>query len=371
MATGPQPGVRRHNAVRMTLQNSGEGGSGASGPPQVAQGAKGAAARGAAEPAATGGASNAAAPNVNRRVTDEDRSRPRRDRSSDLLRSLIEDFSLRDAGGASPPQHTWVSSSGSSSSRIDLFLLSPGLGVPAYSIQAVHFSDHHMVTVSLTWKKSITVGKGLWRMNISHLRDPQVRLSFSRRYLEWVSLKHLFDSPVEWWEIVKERVRGYFRAVGRRKAKERRAVFVQHNAALQRLSLLQSRGLDVSSEIARTRQSLTTLYREEREKFTFRSKLQGLEEDEKCTRFFFRRARSKTNNILSLYNNRGVVVSEEAEVREVAREFYGGLYSESPSDGALMDTFLGGLDRRLGDERMDSGVEHRGAHPGRALPQPT
>ncbi|XP_035256867.1 uncharacterized protein LOC118218368 [Anguilla anguilla] len=154
MATGAQPGVRRHNAVRMTLQNSGEGGSDASGPPQVAQGAKGAAVRGAAEPAATGGASNAAAPNVNRRVTDEDRSRPRRDRSSDLLRSLIEDFSLRDAGGASPPQHTWVSSSGSSSSRIDLFLLSPGLGVPAYSIQAVHFSDHHMVTVSTKTRSS-------------------------------------------------------------------------------------------------------------------------------------------------------------------------------------------------------------------------
>ncbi|XP_035256868.1 uncharacterized protein LOC118218369 [Anguilla anguilla] len=98
MATGAQPGVRRHNAVRMTLQNSGEGGSGASGPPQVAQGAKGAAARGAAEPAATGGASNAAAPNVNRRVT--------------------------------------------------------GLGVPAYSIQAVHFSDHHMVTVSTKTRSS-------------------------------------------------------------------------------------------------------------------------------------------------------------------------------------------------------------------------
>ena len=74
-----------------------------------------------------------------------------------------------------------------------------------YSIRAVHFSDHHMVTVSLVWEKPLTVGKGIWRMNISHLRDPQVRLSFSRRYLEWVILKQLFDSPVERWEMVKER----------------------------------------------------------------------------------------------------------------------------------------------------------------------
>ena len=49
-----------------------------------------------------------------------------------------------------------------------------------------------------------------------------------------------------------------------------------------------------------------------------------------------------------------MVVPEEAEVREVAREFYGGLYSERPSNGALMDTFLDCLDRCLGDRQMES-----------------
>ena len=36
-------------------------------------------------------------------LRDEDRSKPRRDRSGTLLRSPIEDFSICDAGGASPP----------------------------------------------------------------------------------------------------------------------------------------------------------------------------------------------------------------------------------------------------------------------------
>ncbi|XP_035288230.1 uncharacterized protein LOC118235201 isoform X2 [Anguilla anguilla] len=109
-------------------------------------------------------------------LRDEDRSKPRKDRSSDELRSILGDFFLHDAGGASPPQHTWMSSSGASSSRIDMFLLTPGLGVHAYSIQAVHFSDHHMVTVSLVWEKPITAGRGLWKMNTSHLQDPQLLL---------------------------------------------------------------------------------------------------------------------------------------------------------------------------------------------------
>ena len=43
-------------------------------------------------------------------LRDDDHNKPRWDRSGTLLRSLIEDFSLCDAGGASPPQHTYVSS---------------------------------------------------------------------------------------------------------------------------------------------------------------------------------------------------------------------------------------------------------------------
>ncbi|KAJ8362730.1 hypothetical protein SKAU_G00115610 [Synaphobranchus kaupii] len=66
------------------------------------------------------------------------------------------------------------------------FKLYRGLRVHAFSIRAVHYSDHHMVTVSLVWEKAITIGRGLWRMNTSHLQDPKVCLSFSRRYLEWL-----------------------------------------------------------------------------------------------------------------------------------------------------------------------------------------
>ncbi|KAJ8383512.1 hypothetical protein AAFF_G00220290 [Aldrovandia affinis] len=130
-------------------------------------------------------------------LRNKDRHRLRRDQSSRELRSIIEDVSLHDAGGASPPPN-WVSSSGVSFSRIDMFLLSPDLRVRFYSIRAVHFSDHHRVTMSLDWEKTITVGRGPWRMNTIHLQDPKVRLSFSRRYLDWVTLKHLFDSPIEW-----------------------------------------------------------------------------------------------------------------------------------------------------------------------------
>jgi len=278
-------------------------------------------------------------------LRDEDRSKPRKDRSTTALQDIINDFSLVDVGGTSPPTHTWVRSSGSASSRIDMFLLSPGLGVCAFKTQATHFSDHRMLTVTLRWEGPVRPTRGPWRMNTSVLQDPSTSHSFSRRYLEWRTLKELFTSPIEWWEMVKSRVKGFFGGVGRRKAREQRARFHHHNEALQRLSLLQLRGFDVTRELSETKEHLATLYREEQERKTFRDKLQGLEEEEKCTRHFFRRARSKQQGILSLYNTSGQTVTDSDDIREVTAEFYGRLFDIKPADGALAETFLDGLDQ--------------------------
>ena len=61
MAVAAQPGIRRHNAVRLTLQNYGVGGSSDKVGPPVGQGAGDAAVRGATVPAPTGGGTNTAA----------------------------------------------------------------------------------------------------------------------------------------------------------------------------------------------------------------------------------------------------------------------------------------------------------------------
>ncbi|KAJ7993924.1 hypothetical protein DPEC_G00259730 [Dallia pectoralis] len=130
-------------------------------------------------------------------LRDEDRSKPRRDRSSKELQAIIDDFSLTDVGGSTPPTPTWVSSSGASYSRIYMFLLSPGLRMRSLTSEAAHFSDHRMVTVTLDWEGLVNIGSGSWRMNTSVLEDQTIRLSFSRRYLEWRTLKELYDSPIE------------------------------------------------------------------------------------------------------------------------------------------------------------------------------
>ncbi|KAJ8015985.1 hypothetical protein DPEC_G00002400 [Dallia pectoralis] len=198
-------------------------------------------------------------------LRDENRSKPSRDRSSKELQAIIDDFSLTDVGGSTPP-----------------------------------------------------------------------------------------NTNMEWWEIVKDRVKGYLGCVGRRKAREKRASFNHHNKALQRLSLFQLEGFEVARELSKTKEHLATLYREEQKKSQYRSKLQGLEEDEKCTRYFFRKARSRQKPILSLYNSQGDSVKNSADILRAAGDFYGRLYDTKPADGDLATAFLEGLNRVIeGGESED------------------
>ncbi|KAJ7985704.1 hypothetical protein DPEC_G00343210 [Dallia pectoralis] len=154
--------------------------------------------------------------------------------------------------------------------------------------------------------------------------------------------------------MVKDRVKGYFGGVGRRKAREKRASFNHHNKALLRHSLLQLEGFEVARELSETKEHLATLYREEQKKSQYRSKLQGLEEDEKCTRYFFRKARSRQKPILSLYNSQGDSVKNSADILRAAGDFYGRLYDTKPADGDLATAFLEGLNRVIkGGESED------------------
>lgn len=87
---------------------------------------------------------------VNCALWDMDRSKPKRDHSSsDELQSIIKEIPLHDAGCAAHPQR-------SSECFTITFGYVPALPRPEGTglfHQGVHFSDHHMVAVSLVSEK--------------------------------------------------------------------------------------------------------------------------------------------------------------------------------------------------------------------------
>ncbi|XP_066564894.1 uncharacterized protein LOC136753021 [Amia ocellicauda] len=238
-------------------------------------------------------------------LRDVDQSKPRNDRSSRDLAAFVEDIELCDAGRDLVPFFTWVSSSGSSFSRIDLVLLSKPLERTAMSSEAVFFSDHRLLTTEVLIPSTRESGPGIWKLNTSLLEDPSVIKTFSRRLEEWRTLRDIFDSTIEWWEMVKKRTKCYFIQLGKRKAREGGARYSHLNARLQRLSLLQLRGFDPAEEVARVKLSLAALYREEQEKIKVLSRVRIMEDDEKCSHFFFKKTKERRPAMSSMIDSSG------------------------------------------------------------------
>ncbi|XP_066554865.1 uncharacterized protein LOC136744565 [Amia ocellicauda] len=280
-------------------------------------------------------------------LRDVDRSKPRNDRSSRDLAAFVEDFELCDAGRDLVPLFTWVSSSGSSFSRIDVM-----------SSEAVFFSDHRLLTTEVLIPSTRESGPGVWKLNTSLLDDPRVIKTFSRRLEEWRTLKDLFDSRIEWWEMVKKRTKGYFIQLGKRKARERQARYSHLNAHLQRLSLLQLRGFDLAEEVARVKLSLSALYREEQEKIKVLSRVCIMEDDDKCSRFFFKKTKERRPAMSSMIDSSGQEVEGREAVETVMRDFYRELYDQKVVDQNLIHHFLSLLEsRNEGDEGTRSWEE--------------
>ncbi|XP_035256866.1 zinc finger CCHC domain-containing protein 3-like [Anguilla anguilla] len=444
MATGAQPGVRRHNAVRMTLQNSGEGGSDASGPPQVAQGAKGAAVRGAAEPAATGGASNAAAPNVNRRVTGMTRlefSRAVLQRAMGFvpgdLNCLVKvpgnadifEISFRSANIL---ERFWnLYREGKGKAPLSVFDVEPLSDIENKVVTVQFYNEAVQDHDVSTWLSRY----GLVRSEARRVLDEDGVWTGARKWL--VQLKPDPSAPGGVCHIPSSITLGRHRGVvfyyGMPKLC-RNCGELGHLAAACTVVKCKTCGGEHETRACRDPKPCNLcgarghLFRDCPLSYANRARntappppsaappsapppppptpmprtrpptptpsqpgsptphaqtpaqdptpciptagtpnstvspaldptnpvtVTVKEEPDSDTPIVVLESDSSTSES-DTTTPLGVVVAEEAEVREVAREFYGGLYSESPSDGALMDTFLGGLDRRLGDELMDS-----------------
>ncbi|XP_057695280.1 uncharacterized protein LOC130917667 isoform X2 [Corythoichthys intestinalis] len=64
-------------------------------------------------------------------------------------------------------------------------------------------SDHLLLSCTLSLNSEVTMGKGLWKLHCSLLKDEVVVDQYREQYRDWQTLQDLFDSRARWWEMVK------------------------------------------------------------------------------------------------------------------------------------------------------------------------
>lgn len=279
------------------------------------------------------------------------------DESSRVLKGLLKDTSLVDTGlmlKRGRADYTWFNASGSSFARLDYLFTSRAVKPLTFVLTPVFFSDHKRLDLTVELPGVQPKGPGKWKLNCSLLDDVTVTSSFTNRYREWQSLKVCFSTLGEWWDMVKHRARGFFMAVGRRVAGEKKKRIVGLQRRLQNLVHLQDMGFPVQEDVQLVKDVLQEAYEAEEKKVVFQSRLRHLDENETCSRYFFKKLGKKKERMSAIKDAVGNVVTDQVRLRATVRDFYQALYEEQEVDVDVGDGFLHYLDKPLTDTQLQA-----------------
>ena len=253
------------------------------------------------------------------------------DKTSLLLQRIVRDFKLVDCFRSMHPGeegYTWVSDDSSKASRIDYFFTRDCALIDA-RLSPVFFSDHFLLSCTLSLPIGATTGRGLWKLNRSLLEDQALVGQYRERYREWQTLQDLYETRAQWWEMVKGRTRTFFRQAGKNKKKKEQRRMMGLQKRLHRYYILNQQGMDFNKEIREVKKEMSILAEIKSKGVILRSREREIEEGEKCTRYFFKNIISNPSLISELKADNGNIVSNIEEKIKVIEKFYEELYTEN------------------------------------------
>ncbi len=212
------------------------------------------------------------------------------DSSSIDLMNIIKDYKLKyifRVQNPNIPGFTW--SNGSSFSRIDFVFSSPTTEVVESSLRPVFFSDHFKVDCLVKINGNSTKGLGLWKLNINWLKNYTVVSKITGKFNQWKSLQELYSSVGDWWEDLKTRIRRFLIQESKKATSKSNLHLKKWQTNLQILYSMVYFGFDVVEDIAKLKKEITKIMAHMSKSYIIRSRVQHMESNEECTRYFFRK----------------------------------------------------------------------------------
>uniref|UniRef100_A0A803K7Y7 Reverse transcriptase domain-containing protein n=1 Tax=Xenopus tropicalis TaxID=8364 RepID=A0A803K7Y7_XENTR len=264
----------------------------------------------------------------------------RADRSAaTLIKNIVNDFKYKDAfmclhqDAPIEKRITWKSST--FGSRLDYVFISKSFTPLECMHEENIISDHKVVCFNISSPAEQKVGRGFWKLNSTLLKDKIVYDDFSKVFKVWQQENVHNADILTWWEIVKERIKRYFIKLGVLKAKEKREFYENLNTHLQTLYMFKDIGCDVDKEISIVKQSIKNSLDEKARNVIFKTRVQHVEENEKCTRYFFRKIESSRELITEIEGEKS-----RGGILKHVFHFYQNLYSTKNIDSDFMEDAL-------------------------------
>ena len=177
------------------------------------------------------------------------------DTGSPQLRKLLNRFHLVDIWRKQHQherQYTWHNKTNTIMCRLDKFYISASLETDKNNVGAdivpYLFSDHDIVRLEITAEKSLSAGPGVWKLNVSRIKDTKTRQVVTNFWTRWRTKKSSFNNVGEWWDTGKANLKSILQRSAkknRQKEKEERAFLLnKYHRLRQKVIYLKKRNVN-------------------------------------------------------------------------------------------------------------------------------
>jgi exonuclease III len=208
-------------------------------------------------------------------------------------------------------------------------------------------SDHHMITMTISYSNSHKRGPGTWKANPNTWKKQEIRNEI-QQILGNTEIVDQTD-PFQKWLQVKQEIKAILQAEGQRQACQRRAnvtkIQEEMRHIMSRLDGMHSGHQEFVATIAelhRSQHKLQQLIEQSYAGAAKRARVKHIQEGERYTKYFLSlaRARARKKSIIALTDHHGNEVQEPKAKLKVGSRFYEELYSEKHRDPIAARTLL-------------------------------
>ena len=242
--------------------------------------------------------------------------------------------------------------------RLDYFLTSSNIQetITVADIIPSVWSDHSAIAIGVKHMPQNSKGPGYWKFN-SLMADDQIFVAdLNRKIKKWeFEYKNIVDKRTV-WELIKFEIRNFSIKYGARKKKIQKQ---ELDHLLLRLNKLESEMSDSAASqqnYYEVTEKIKMIEKVEAQGIIVRSKVQLMEENEKCTKFFFDIEKSNyvKKHIRKLEIDGKGEVTDPGEILQYEKIFYQELYTECIENETVnsSDLFIQDMNKLTDDQRV-------------------
>ena len=284
---------------------------------------------------------------------------------SSHLKHLIQGMKLKDAyTNQNKGKRSFTFKSRNGQSRIDRIYVAQGATKRLRKCDVIPYaeSDHDAVVAEVDFQFTINDGQktkqyasAYWKLNTSHLKDPEFIENFADFYEFCKDKKDLFDSPLEWWDYIKRNIKNFSIEFSQEKKKENDTLLqaLQNQLSHVALDLDLNNGQYSYDDYIDLKKAISDLVAKQFEGRAVRGRLNLPVEDEEISaaHLIQERQRGETKLIERLVTPDGTTLIDENEKAAYIKHHFTELFTLQPlADPDERPRFIENIPKRLSDE---------------------